>query len=278
MPIIYLVLCFCHNHTCQYVIQIQPSLFVVFVEEKQHYDVDENEYDNIKYLQAKEITRLKGKFATMVANVQDIIYNQQCDIQQMILKLCVADEKNLTVFSTDEAFTKITTTIKMFHHIGQYISIYDYDLLSAFVVSSECEEAVQVLENFTVDLHESVLKDLNLMTDCGELLQPEWFPSGACKLVIKYIGGNCTIKVKRIVQNIIRERFRLMKGSIIFKGVEEGCVALVYEASAAVKSYLLQYSLDDDDLTVLAQHKIKCLMIDDVILPCCGKVCCLNIK
>ena len=38
-------------------------------------DTDENKCDSIRYLQAKEITKLKGKFASMVANLQDIINN-----------------------------------------------------------------------------------------------------------------------------------------------------------------------------------------------------------
>jgi len=109
----------------------------------------------------------------MVANLQDIINNEWCNSEQLILKLSVADEHNLTVFSTDEAFKKITTIMKLFHQIGRYISIYDYELLSAFVVSTECEEAIKVLSNFTAELQESILKDLDLMTDCGEFLQPE---------------------------------------------------------------------------------------------------------
>ena len=191
----------------------------------------------------------------------------------MILKLSVADEYNLTVFSTDEAFKKITTIMILFHQIGRYISIYDYELLSAFVVSTECEEAIKVLGDFTAELQESILKDLDLMTDCGELLQPEQLSSGECRLVIKYIGGNCTIDTLRIVQNVIRERFQLMRGSIIFRGVEEGCIALVHEISPSVKSHLLQCKLDDDDRNVLAKHKIKCLLIDGVTLPCFSKVC-----
>jgi len=253
----------------KYVVCIADSLLVFMVEQYCSAD-EENQQDNVKYLQAKEITKWKGKLAATVDRIRNIIDSQQCDIQQLILKLCVSDENNLTVFSTDEAFTKITTTTELFFHIGRYINIYDYDLLSAFVESTECVEAITVLNRFTINLHNSILKGLDLMTECGEL-QPEQFPSGACRLVIKYVGGECTINHKRIVQNIISERFQLPKGSIIFRGVEEGCIALKYQISIAVKLHLLQYKLDD----VLTQQKIQCLVIDDVMLPSFSKVCVL---
>jgi len=231
----------------------------------------------VKYLQVKEFTKWKGKLAAIVTKIKGIIDNQQYDIQELILNLCVVDEDKITVFSTDEAFAKITTTTQLFSHIGRYINIFDYDLLSAFVESTECTEAIKVLDNFTVDWHNSILQRLDLMTECGEL-QPEQFPTGTCRLVVKYVGGKCSLYHKEIVQAIISEKFQLTKGSIIFRGVEEGCIALIYQISVAVKLHLLDYKLFDDDLTILTQHKIQCLMIDGVILPCFSKVCVLNSK
>ena len=86
---------------------------------------------------------------------------------------------------------------------------------------------------------------------------------GTHKLIIKYVGGNCTLKIKEIVQNIIYERFHFKKGSIIFKGVQEGCVAFVYQISPSVTSYLLHYSLATNDIILLLQHQIIRFIIDD---------------
>ena len=76
-------------------------------------------------------------------------------------------------------------------------------------------------------------------------------------------GGTCTMKIEKLVRNIICEHFHLNKGSITFIGVEEGSVALVYQISQAVKSYLHQYTITAETVTVFFDNNIKCLLIDD---------------
>ena len=142
-------------------------------------------------------------------------------------------------------------------------SIYDYELLEAFVESTECQEAIKLLDDFTKELHHSVLSDLNLLSEDGELRDPKDFMLGTHKLVIKYVGGKCTLKTKEMVQSIIYGSFCLRKGSIIFKGAREGCVAFVYQISQTVKSYLLHYLLRAKDIVLLFEHKIECFIIDD---------------
>ena len=166
----------------------------------------------------------------------------------------------------------VHSTTELFHRIGQYCSIYDYELLEAFVESTECEEAIKLLDDFTEELRCSVLSDLDLLSKDGELRDPKDFMSGTHKLIIEYVGGECTLKIKRKVENIIYECFHLKKGSIIFKGVQEGCVAFVYQISPTVKSYLLQYPLTAKDITVLTDYQIKCFIIDDEELKL-PKVC-----
>ena len=148
----------------------------------------------------------------------------------MILSLCSLDEDNVTIFSTDKAFKEIHSTTELFHHIGQYCSIYDYELLEAFVESIECEEAIKLLDDFTEELRCSVLNDLDLLSKDGELRDPKDFMNGTYKLIIKYVGGKCTLKTKEIVENIIYECFHLKKETIIFKGVQESCVAFVIKS------------------------------------------------
>ena len=192
-----------------------------------------------------------------------IIDSQKLDINSLILKLCSSDEDNITIFSTDKVYKEIHSTTELFHHIGLYCSIYDYEPLEAFVESTECEEAIKLLHNFTKELKCSILSDLNLLSKDGELRDPKDFMPGTHKLVIKYVGDKCTLKIKEMVQNIIYECFHLKKGSIIFKGVQEGSVEFVYEISPTVKSYLLQYPLTTKDTELLFENQINRLIIDN---------------
>ena len=134
--------------------------------------------------------------------------------------------------------------------------------MEAFIQSTKCQEAVKLLNDFTKDLRNSVLSDLDLLTENGELRDPKDFMPGTHKLVIKYDGVKCTMKIENLVRNIIYRCFRLKKGSITFKGVQEGCIAFIYQISPPVKSYLQQRTstIKSD---VFFEGKIKCLIIDD---------------
>ena len=219
--------------------------------------------ESVKQLKARTIKKLKGRYAAVVDKLRLIIDSQKLDITSLILKLRSLDENKTTIFSTNEVFEEIHSTTELFLHIGKYCSFYDYELLETFVESTECEEAIKLLEDFTKELHHSILIDLSLLSKDGELRDPQDFMPGTHKLVIKYVGDKCTLKTKEIVQNIIYECFRLTRGSIIFKGVTEGCVAFVYQISPTVKSYLLQYPLTTKDTELLFENQINCVIVDD---------------
>ena len=193
-----------------------------------------------------------------------IFEGKEFEIQQLIINLCAADRTKLTVFSTDDAFSKIQTYHMLSHQIGKYCSIYDYELLEAFVESTDCQEAIEVLTAFTDEMHSSILKELDLLSECGKMLNPDDLMPGTYKFAIEYIGGRCTLETKNTIQNVIHEHFHLQKGTIVFKGVEISCIFFVYQISAAVKSYLLEYQLDNRNLTAFATHNIACLIIDGV--------------
>ena len=204
--------------------------------------------------------------------IKCIIEEKHIDINQLILSLCTADEDNLTIFSSDEVFLKIRDTNSLFHQIGQYCNMYDFDLLLALVESTECQEAIKLLDDFAEELRCSVLKDMDLLSEDGELLNPKDFMLGTHKLVIKYVGpGKCTLVAKEKIQNIIYECFHLRKGSITFKGVEEGCFAFVYQISVAVRCHMLQSKIAPNDVTMLAKNDM-CISIDGVKLSILSQV------
>ena len=225
-------------------------------------DDTEHNLETTKQLKARTLAKLKGKYAEVSEKIRLIIEDKKLDVNSLIIKLCLLDDDKITIFSTDDAFKRIQNTTELFHHIGRYCSIYDYELFVAFLESTGCQEAINLLDDFTKTISSSILSDLDLLCDDGELRDPRDFMHGTHKLVIKYVGGNCTLKTKELIQNIICEHFHLKKGSIIFKGVQEGCVAFVYQISSVVKSYLLHCSFTTTS-TFFTENKIKCLLIDD---------------
>ena len=251
-----------HCYVASYVASYSDIYFVAA-------DAETNLGSTEKQLKARTLAKLKGKYAQIAESIRHIIDNKKLNINSLILKLGSLDDDNITVFSTDKAFKEIHNTTELFHHIGQYCSIYDYELLVAFVESTGCEEAIKLLDDFTEELYSSILSDLDLLCDDGELRDPKDFMPRTHKLVIKYVGGKCTIKTKELVQNIVCEHFHLKKGSIFFKGVQEGCVAFVYQISPAVKAHLLKHPIRVE--TVFSDNNIKCLIIDDEELQFAAK-------
>ena len=206
---------------------------------------------------------MKAKYANVVLKIKHTYEQQKYKIDELILTLSATDDENLTIFSTDEVFSRISNINQLFLWIGKYCSMYDYELLLALVESTECAEAIQLLDNFSKELHSSILKDLDLLSEDGELRDIKSFMPGTHKLVIKYVGGEFTLKAKRSIQIIMYECFHLKRGSIIFRGAQEGCVALIYQISTTVKSHLLQYQITPQEVEKLANQKIKCIKVDD---------------
>ena len=205
-----------------------------------------------------------------------IIEEKDFKVEHLISNLCAADRKKLTVFTTDNVFREIRTYHKLSQQIGRYCSIYDYELLEAFVESTGCEEAIKVLDAFTDEMHNSILKELDLLSDCGkELKNPDDLMPGTYKFVIEYFGSHFTLETKNVIQKVIREHFNLKKGTIVFKGIEIACIGLVYQVSEAVKLYLLHYQPDDQDLAAFSAHSISGFIIDGkrVSLEQSKKVC-----
>ena len=230
-------------------------------------EVEEETAKLTRHLKARTLTKLNGRLSSALSKIMRIIEEKEFKVHQLISNLSTADQRKRTVFCTDDVFSKIETYHKLSQQIGKYCSIYDYELLEAFVESTECPEAIKVLTAFTDEMHSSILKELDLMSDCGKMFNPDDLMPGTYKFVIEYVGGRCTLETKNTIQNVIREHFHFQKGTIVFKGIEIACIALVYQISEAVKLYLLQYQLNDQDLATFSAHSISCFIIDGKKIP-----------
>ena len=210
---------------------------------------------------------MKAKYVKIFRKIKNIIESKQFEIEDLKMILDMAHQNDCTVFSTDDTFSKISTINQLFDHISNYCTIYDYELLQIFLESlDECDEAINELEKFTEELKNSILKELDLMAEIKD--QPKTLMNGTFTLKVKYTGHKkCTLSTKHMVQRIVIESLKLQKASIIFIGLEEGCIAFVYQISAVVKSYILQYKFTPDGLALLASHDIKCLIVDQTEIP-----------
>ena len=211
------------------------------------------------------VMELRQKYSEVIRKLIHIFKEKKVNIEELITILSFDDVDKNSVFSTDVAFSTIRTEIQLFHHVSHYCkSIYDYRVLDVLVRASGCPEAIKELTDFTESLRNSVLTEINLMSEHGELLHPDDFMPGTYKFIIEYVGGKCKIETKEMVQGIVEQSVHLKKGVLIFKGVDVGSILFIYQISEAVKNYLLQYKFTEEDVTFLEGNNIASLIVDGV--------------
>ena len=211
------------------------------------------------------VTRLQQKYSNVIKKLIHVFKENKVDIEELITILRFDDAEKKSIFSTDGVFNTVKTEIQLFQHVAQYCKgIYDYRVLDVLVQASGCPEAIKELTDFTESLHNSILTEIDLMSEHGELLHPDDFMPGTYKFIIEYVGGKCTIETKEMVQGIVEQSVRLNKGVLIFKGIDLGSILFIYQISEAVKDYLLEYKFTQEDVVFLEGNNIRSLIVDGV--------------
>ena len=211
------------------------------------------------------VTKLRMTYSKVVRKLIHIFKENNIDIEELITILRFDDVKKNSIFSTDNVFNTITTEIQLFQHVAKYCKgIYDYRVLNVLIQASECPEAIKELTDFTELLQNSILTEIDLMSEHGELLHPDDFMPGTYKFIIEYVGGKCKIGTKEMVQGIVEQSVHLKKGTLIFKGFDVGSILFIYQISEAVKNYLLQYHFTEQDFRFLEGNNITSLIVDGV--------------
>ena len=169
------------------------------------------------------IMRLRQQYSKVIVRLIHIFKGKQIDIEELITILCFNDVDKKSIFSTDAAFSKIRTEVQLFHYAAKYCkSIYDYHVLDVLVQASGCPEAIKELNDFIKLLQNSILTEIDLLSEHGELLHPDDFMPGTYKFIIEYVGGKCNIETKEMIQGIVEQSVRLKRGVLIFKGFDVG--------------------------------------------------------
>ena len=225
----------------------------------------------------KDVTlqKLMVKYARVTVKIKYFVKEMEVNIQDAITALCFADIKKHTVFCTDHAFETIDTIDKLFHHIGRYCTIFDYNVLDTFLQVIECQDGIDELNKFTELLQSGILKEVDLLSESGKLWDPaDQFIQGSYKFVVEYVGGTGLLEAQKMIQSIIQQRVDLKRGTLIFRGFGNGSILFIYQVSEAVKLYLLQYTFTEQDLVMFAALFIKKLTInDDIIMTSYEEVC-----
>ena len=208
---------------------------------------------------------LRRKYSKVIMTLIQIFKEKKINIEDLITTLCFDDVKKKTIFSTDTAFSTIKTVDKLLHHVAMCCkSIYDYQALDILVQASKCPEAIKELTDFTELRQNSILKEIDLMSEHGELFHPDDFMPGTYKFIVEYVGGKCTIETKEMVQGIVEQSVRLKKGILIFKGFDVASILFIFQISEAVKDYLLQYKFTEQDTKFLEGNNIISLTVNGV--------------
>ena len=215
------------------------------------------------------VEKLQVKYSKVIETLIHIFKEKKVDIEEMITTLCFDDVEKTSIFSTDTTFSTIKTEDQLFRHVSKYYckDIYDYQLLKVLVQASECPEAIKEINDFTELVQNSILTEIDLISEHGELLHPDDIMPGTYKFIIEYVGGKCTIETKKMIQSILEQSACLKKGVLIFKGFDAGSVLFIFQISEVVKDYLLyllQYKFTEQDFRFLEGNNIISLTVNHV--------------
>ena len=109
------------------------------------------------------LTEIRAEYSKMIRMVKKTMEKYINDpdndysVGDMIINLCSSDNGQ-SVFSTDQDLKKAKTVTEVFLFISQNCSMYDYEVLNIFIKSTDCKEAIQMVESFTTELKNRLLK------------------------------------------------------------------------------------------------------------------------
>ena len=231
----------------------------------------------VKKFKKNTLVELKEKYVEVILKIKDLVTKKGINLQEAITALCYADDEKSTVFSADNAFETIDTIDKLFQWMGKYCTIFDNDVLNIFLKAVKCKDAITELNEFTELLQNSVLKEVDLLSESGKLWNPaDYSIQGSYKFVVEYVGGTGLPKAQKMIQSIIQQRVDLKEGTLIFRGFGTGSVLFIYQIWEAVKLYLLQYTFTEQDLIMFAALFIRQLTVDNVIIMTSYEEVCLS--
>ena len=208
------------------------------------------------------IDEIEAEFGIMVAEIQEALEKNNVNVNKLLIKLkssSAVRERKIPLFDKD-TFNNITSIEKLFETLSTYWHLFDYDVLMYLVKTAGCKEAKRIYDDFLASFDSSVMNNYKLILKCDEF--KEGIIPGTCKLRIKVALDQCTVEMEKKVKEVISKHFELENYALVYKGLKQGCIELMYQISQSVESYMLQHNLNSDALLQLKAHSITSLKLD----------------
>ena len=218
------------------------------------------------------IQYIEVQFAKMTSRIKQALINSNVDVVSLIEQLCaISAVKNKKVPLFDEdVFEKIQTINELWRKLRIFWNIFDYELLQYVVEISDCKEAEEIFKEFLLRIDPSVIEDVDLVLHCREEHQEGFLKP---VLRIKVNSEKCTLSIKKQVEKIVSQAYKLEKYALRFHSIKEGCIELLYYISKPLKLYITQFNVSEGVLAELFAYKfIISLHIDDLELKAPTKI------
>ena len=206
----------------------------------------------------------------MLVGLQKEFVKNDISPSQIINGLCINDEKNISVFASDELNKKVhnmTTNEAMnelFHQVAHDFKYFDCEMLEAFVKGSGCTDAINLFETYYKQIENTLLVDLKLISERDRMQADDDKAKGKARIFkIKCEEEKIDVKKWNLIKQTLNKCFKSPMATFHFNNVKPGCLTFICEISLQAKSYLLQLKITEHQLKPLATMKITCLIIDD---------------
>ena len=203
---------------------------------------------------------LELAFAIITRKIKEILCKLTVDVVSLIeqLRTFSAVRDQYVPLLDEDVFTRVTTMEQLWQKLSNYWTIYNYDILKILLELVKCDKASEVFEKFLARIDPDTIEDMDLVLRHEVFQRKE---SLKPLLRIKVGAEKCTSNVKKEVEDILCEKFKLTKYSIRFKGIKEGCIELLYQISVSTMSYLLQCKVTGHDLAGFSRLQITSLQL-----------------
>ena len=205
---------------------------------------------------------IEVQFAKMTTRIKLALINNKVDVALLIERLCTISavaNKKVPLFDED-VFQKIETIDKFWKKLRNFWSIFDYELLWYVVEISECKEAQNIFEEFLSRINPSTIEDVDLVLHCKK---EHWEGSLKPVLRIKVNAEECTLDIKKKVEEIVSKTYNLTKYALQLICIKRGCIELFYYISKPVKLHLLQFEINRAAMESFVACDIISLRIGD---------------
>ena len=211
------------------------------------------------------IQDIEVQFALMSIEIKEALIKSKVDVVLLIEQLCAISavrNKNVPLFDKD-VFEKIRSIDDFWKELRGLWTIFDYDLLKYIVKISQCNKAQDILSEFLSRIDPSAIEDVDMMLHCKA---EHWEGSLKPVLRIKVNAEQCTPKVRKAVEEVVKKTYKLDKYSLHLVCIKKGCIELFYYISRPLKSYLLQFDITEGDIREFCNHNFINLRIDEFVL------------